>query len=77
MEGGQGRLAEGRARLATILYAAAESLRAVAVLHNAVMPKTSAALWEALGAAEALGPLADQRIADAGRWGAAACRRRG
>ena len=27
---------EGRARLATILYAAAESLRAVAVLHNAV-----------------------------------------
>jgi methionyl-tRNA synthetase len=55
---------EGRARLATILYAAAESLRAVAVLHNAVLPKTSAALWSALGADEAIGPLADQRIAD-------------
>jgi methionyl-tRNA synthetase len=60
---------EGRARLATILYAAAESLRAVAVLHNAVLPKTSAALWSALGADEAVGPLADQRIADVATWG--------
>lgn len=59
---------EGRARLATILYAAAESLRAVAVLHNAVMPKACAALWESLGAG-VLGPLADQPLADAGRWG--------
>lgn len=59
---------EGRARLATILYAAAESLRAVAVLHAAVMPKTAAELWSALGA-DALGPLAEQRLADAGRWG--------
>jgi len=58
----------GRARLATVLYAAAESLRGVAVLHNAVMPKTSAALWDSLGA-QRLGDLADQRIADAGRWG--------
>ena len=56
-------VAEGRARLATILYAAAESLRAVAVLHNAVMPKT---VRRAVGRARrrrALGPLADQRIA--------------
>lgn len=60
--------ADGRARLATILYAAADSLRAIAVLHNAVMPKTSAALWDVLGA-DALGPLADQRVQDAGRWG--------
>ena len=59
---------EGRARLATILYAAADSLRAVAVLHCAVMPKTAAALWEALGAS-ALGRLGDQRVGDAGRWG--------
>jgi len=59
---------EGRARLATILYAAAESLRAVAVLHNAVLPKTSRVLWEALGA-EGLGALAQQRVQDAGRWG--------
>ncbi|MGI8576879.1 MAG: methionine--tRNA ligase [Nocardioidaceae bacterium] len=57
-----------RGRLATILYAAAESLRAVAVLHNAVMPKTCAALWEALGASE-FGPLIDQRVQDAGGWG--------
>jgi methionyl-tRNA synthetase len=60
---------EGRARLATILYAAAEALRAVAVLHNAVLPKTSAALWSALGAEEAVGPLAEQRIADVATWG--------
>lgn len=59
---------QARARLATILYAAAECLRGVAVLHNAVMPKTCAALWGALGAAE-IGKLADQRIQDVGRWG--------
>ncbi len=57
-----------RGRLPTILYAAAESLRAVAVLHNAVMPKTCAALWESLGATE-IGDLAGQRIDAAGRWG--------
>jgi methionyl-tRNA synthetase len=59
---------ESRARLATILYTAAESLRAIAVLHAPVMPKTAAALWESLGAA-AIGPLAEQRVQDAGRWG--------
>jgi methionyl-tRNA synthetase len=57
-----------RVRLGTILYAAAEALRAVAVLHNPVMPRTSAALWQSLGA-DHIGPLADQRICDAGRWG--------
>jgi len=60
---------EGRARLASILYTAAESLRAVAVLLNPVMPETSAKLWESLGAEESLGALADQRVQDAGRWG--------
>jgi methionyl-tRNA synthetase len=60
---------EGRARLATILYAAAESLRAVAVLLNPVMPSTCEKLWESLGAEAALGPLAEQRIADAATWG--------
>ena len=59
------------ARLATILYAAAESLRGVAVLHHAVMPRTAAALWAALGA-DAIGPLADQRIADGRDVGPAA-----
>ncbi|MFY0409370.1 methionine--tRNA ligase [Solicola sp. PLA-1-18] len=58
-----------RARLATVLYTAAESLRAVAVLHAPTMPKTAAGLWTLLGAEDAIGPLADQRIGDAGRWG--------
>ncbi|AUH41789.1 methionine--tRNA ligase [Streptomyces sp. CMB-StM0423] len=60
---------EARARLATILYTAAEALRAVAVLLHPVMPRTSRQLWSFLGAEPALGPLADQRIAEAGTWG--------
>ncbi|MFJ9328226.1 methionine--tRNA ligase [Streptomyces sp. NPDC101230] len=60
---------EGQARLATILYTAAEALRGVAVLLNAVMPETSQSLWESLGAEESLGALADQRVQDAGAWG--------
>ncbi|MGH3658234.1 MAG: hypothetical protein ACRDUA_16390, partial [Micromonosporaceae bacterium] len=50
------------------LYTAAEVLRAVAVLHNPTMPKTAAKLWTLLGAEPELGPLADQRIQDAGTW---------
>ncbi len=61
--------AEAQARLATILYTAAESLRACAVLLNPVMPDTSQKLWDSLGAEAALGALADQRVQDAGRWG--------
>ncbi|MEU2719867.1 methionine--tRNA ligase [Streptomyces smyrnaeus] len=61
--------AEAQERLATILYTAADSLRACAVLLNAVMPDSSAKLWETLGAEPALGPLAEQRIAEAGTWG--------
>jgi methionyl-tRNA synthetase len=57
-----------RDRLATILYTAAEVLRAVAVLHNPTMPKTAAKLWTLLGAEPELGPLADQRIQDTGTW---------
>jgi methionyl-tRNA synthetase len=60
---------EGQARLATILYTAAESLRAIAVLLNPVMPETSRKLWDSLGAAESLGEVADQRVDDAARWG--------
>ncbi|WP_031509063.1 methionine--tRNA ligase [Streptomyces megasporus] len=60
---------EARARLATILYTAAESLRACAVLLNAVMPRTSGLLWDSLGAEASLGALADQHVQDAGRWG--------
>jgi methionyl-tRNA synthetase len=60
---------ESRARLATILYTAAESLRACAVLLNPVMPDSSAKLWQSLGAEPQLGPIADQRLGDAARWG--------
>ncbi|MFF4012671.1 methionine--tRNA ligase [Streptomyces sp. NPDC001717] len=60
---------EGQARLATILYTAAESLRAVAVLLNPVMPETSRKLWDSLGAEASLGALADQNVRRAGAWG--------
>src|SRR5690606_990445 len=60
---------EGRARLATILYTAAESLRAVAVLLNPVMPETSQKLWDPLGAEAGLGALADQKVQESGTWG--------
>ncbi|MGN9755747.1 methionine--tRNA ligase [Streptomyces sp. SD31] len=60
---------DGRARLATVLYTAAESLRAVAVLLNPIMPETSRKLWDSLGAQASLGALADQRVQEAGDWG--------
>ncbi|MEU2582735.1 methionine--tRNA ligase [Streptomyces avermitilis] len=60
---------EGQGRLATILYTAAESLRAVAVLLNPVMPDTSQKLWDSLGADAALGALPDQKVSDAAAWG--------
>jgi methionyl-tRNA synthetase len=56
-------------RLATILVTAAEALRALAVLLAPVTPKAAEALWESLGAEPALGPLAAQQVADAGRFG--------
>jgi methionyl-tRNA synthetase len=59
----------GRDRLATVLWTAAEGLRVLAVLLNPVMPKACAALWDSLGAQATLGDLADQPVADAGRWG--------
>ncbi len=55
-------------RLATILVTAAEGLRALAVLLNPVMPRACAALWDSLGG-DAIGDLADQRIADVATWG--------
>ncbi|GAA4861905.1 methionine--tRNA ligase [Kitasatospora terrestris] len=60
---------EGRARLATVLYTAAEALRATAVLLNPVMPSTSEKLWESLGAEASLGPLGSQTIATVADWG--------
>ena len=57
------------ARLRTVLYTICESLRAIAVLHHAVMPKATTSLWEQLGADVAIGRLVDQDVTDAGRWG--------
>jgi len=58
-----------RERLGTILNTAAEGLRVLAVVLNPVMPKSSAALWAALGAEEKLGVLAAQRIDAVAQWG--------
>jgi methionyl-tRNA synthetase len=58
-----------RERLATVLYTTCEALRAIAVLHNAVMPRAMGALWASIGAAEGLGAIGDQRIEDVSRWG--------
>ena len=55
-------------RLATVLYTVAESLRAISVLYSPIMPRSMAALWESLGAASSVGPLADQRVTEIG-WG--------
>jgi methionyl-tRNA synthetase len=57
-----------RADLERVLYATAESLRALAVLLHPVMPATTETLWESLGA-EAIGPIAAQRIDEVARWG--------
>jgi methionyl-tRNA synthetase len=57
-----------RERLGTVLYVVADVLRAVAVLYNPVMPKAATSMWQQLGA-EDLGFIADQPIADVGRFG--------
>ncbi|MCJ1707011.1 methionine--tRNA ligase [Microbacterium sp. VKM Ac-2923] len=59
-----------RERLGTVLYTAAEGLRALAVLLSPVMPASTEKLWIALGAAESLGRLVDQPLREAGAWGA-------
>ena len=58
-----------RGRLGTVLYTAAEGLRALAVLLSPVMPVSTGKLWVALGAADAFGRLQDQPIREAGVWG--------
>ncbi|QAY58595.1 methionine--tRNA ligase [Microbacterium protaetiae] len=59
-----------RERLGTVLYTAAEGLRALAVLLSPVMPIATEKLWVALGAATSLGRLQDQSVREAGTWGA-------
>jgi methionyl-tRNA synthetase len=58
-----------RERLGTVLYTAAEGLRALAVLLSPVTPIATEKLWVAVGAADTLGRLEDQPIREAGRWG--------
>ncbi|MFJ6678982.1 methionine--tRNA ligase [Microbacterium sp. NPDC091382] len=55
-----------RDRLSTVLYTAAEGLRALAVLLSPVMPQSTATLWDALGAP---GELSAQPLREAGKWG--------
>lgn len=56
----------GRDELASILYAAAETLRILAVLISPVMPAAAERLWTQLGIGE---PLASQRLPKAVEWG--------
>ncbi|MCU1637859.1 MAG: methionine--tRNA ligase [Microbacteriaceae bacterium] len=58
-----------RERLGTVLYTAAEGLRALAVLLSPFIPESTEKLWGALGATEALGALVNQSIPEAGNWG--------
>ncbi len=55
--------------LEDVLYNTAESLRALAVLLNSVMPQTCEILWESLGAKASLGDLSAQKISDVATWG--------
>jgi methionyl-tRNA synthetase len=58
-----------RERLSTVLYTAAEGLRALAVLLSPVMPASTSKLWDALGAEPGLGVLTAQPLRAAGTWG--------
>jgi len=55
-------------RLNTVLYVVAESLRAIAVLYNAVLPRASRQLWTSIGG-EGLGDLSEQNVINAASWG--------
>ena len=58
---------EGRRdELASVLYAAAETLRILAVLLSPIMPGAAARLWEQLGITE---PLSAQRLPGDAGWG--------
>jgi methionyl-tRNA synthetase len=55
-----------REELASVLYAAAETLRILSVLISPIMPGAAARLWEQLGLDE---PLEAQRLPEAAAWG--------
>jgi len=58
-----------KAELDSILYNTAESLRALAILLHPIMPISTQKLWSSLGAADSLGEIGKQKIADVARWG--------
>jgi methionyl-tRNA synthetase len=55
--------------LEEVLYNTAESLRALAVLLNPLMPDTCEILWQSLGAQPSLGDLNAQTISSVAKWG--------
>ena len=55
-------------RLHTILYVLCDSLRAIAVLHHALMPRVTALMWEQIGAV-VLGDISAQRVQETAAWG--------
>jgi len=59
---------ETRERLGTVLYTAADGLRALAVLLSPVIPEATAKLWNALGGPGAIGALEAQTVTSAGVW---------
>jgi methionyl-tRNA synthetase len=63
------RMAKDEARreeLGSVLYAAAEALRVLAVLLSPIMPGAAERLWQQLGIQE---PLSSMRLPEAGSWG--------
>jgi methionyl-tRNA synthetase len=58
-----------RERLGTVLYTAAEGLRALAVLLHPIMPQATEKLWTALGHRDVLGELSAQPVREAATWG--------
>jgi methionyl-tRNA synthetase len=55
-----------RAELASVLYAAAETLRILAILILPIMPGAASRLWSRLGIDD---PLDAQRLPESARWG--------
>ena len=60
---------DNKTKLNEVLYNTAESLRALAVLLNPVMPNTCEILWSNLGAKESLGDISKQNLEHVAKWG--------
>ena len=58
-----------KAKLDSILYNTAESLRALAVLLHPIMPSVTEKLWQSLGANNCIGPISEQKIENVSTWG--------